>query len=307
MLDRLRFMFGFVRAYRDARKQGISPDDAKLAATSRMFEERLGAPLDFGERVELPPDVVSLWSDPGPTFRQEGREDGWFGIGPFEISSAHLSLLAHARFSWDGAERGAPMLDPARPFGRSDLMAQLGEVFGETDAIALARRHVEMMYVLARVLRHGEAQTGRYALRNISAEDVRAAMRGYGGEAGLSDADLGLDADGMFSLAEDHLKLLREMTVEWPSQWEVEDRLDAGDYPAAAIDPKRPYGDFTYIEVDMARILGRLPPPPSDGQPAIFEPDPALAAHLQRLHWQMLAAMQVFVENAELAPGTYDL
>jgi hypothetical protein len=199
------------------------------------------------------------------------------------------------------------MLDPERPYGRADLLAQLAEVFATDDADALARRHVEMLLVLARALKHGVLQPGRYRLRNIGANDVRDAMRGYGDAEGLGDADLGLDADGAVAVTDEHLKLLRNIEIRWPSSSECEERLEDGAYPAAAADPKRPYGDFTYIEVDVARILGCLPPPPEGDDPAVFTPEPALARHLQRLHWQMLGAMQAFVENAEIAPGVYAL
>jgi hypothetical protein len=256
----------------------------------------------------VPASVAELWTDPDAAFTDSGTPDGgWFGSGPFEITSQHLALLRQMRFSWDGAERGAPMLDPERPYGRTDLLAQLSEAFADDDTDALARRHVEMLFVLARALKHGALQPGRYALRNLGAEDVRTAMQGYGGDEGLSDADLGLDAEGAVAVTAEHLKLLRNIEIHWPPQSECEERIDCGTYPAAAADAKRPYGDYTYIEVDMARILGCLPPPPQGDAPAVFEPEPALAEHLRKLHWQMLGAMQAFVENAELAPGTYDL
>ena len=113
-----------------------------------------------------------------------------------------------------------------------------------------------------------------------------------------------LDAAETVAISEDHLALLRNIEIRWPSEWDTEERLDLGEYPAATADSKRPYGEFTFIEVDMARILGCLPPAPPDGA---FEPEPELAARLQKLHWQMLGAIQVFVENADIAPGAYDL
>jgi hypothetical protein len=247
--------------------------------------------------------VAELWLDPATCGLEDGR---WFGDGSFEITSAHLSLLRQMRFSWDGAERGAPMLDPERPYGRTDLLAQLGETFESDDGFEIAQRHVEMVFVLARVLKHGSLAPGRYALRNIGASDVREAMRGYGGEEGVSDADLGLAADGRVAIGDDQLQLLRAIEIRWPSIYECEERLGSGVFPAAAADAKRPYGDFTYIEVDMARILGVLPPR-TDGDSAIFEPSPELAQHLQRLHWQMLVAIQVFAEQASLRPGVYGL
>ncbi|AHB50387.1 hypothetical protein W911_15655 [Hyphomicrobium nitrativorans NL23] len=304
MLDRLKFMLGFGRAYRAARKAGASREDAQLAAARTMIGDRLGFDIEDAEIAELPAGVAELWRDPEPAFASEDAGGNGFGYAPFEITPAHLVLLRQMRFSWDGAERGAPMLDPARPYGRRDLMAQLAEVFPGEDAPTLAQRHVEMFFVLARVLVHGRLSSGRYILRNIEPDDLRAALRGYGGDDELSDADIGLDADGAVTVGDEHLKLMRDTQIRWPSEWDCEERLDEGAYPAAAMDSKRPYGDMTFIEIDMARILGRLPPAPPDG---VFEPEPALAAHLQRLHWQMLGAMQAFVENAEIAPGVYDL
>ncbi len=291
VFERAKFMVSFAGAYRRARKNGLDHEDALRGATDDM----LGV-----NRVDLPASVCEMWCDPADELDLDW--DGWFGYGPFEITAAHLGLLRLARVGWDGAERGAPMLDPDRPYGRADLLAQLSEVFGTDDADVLGRHHVEMCSVLARVLRHGALRPGHYASRNLQPADIRAAVRGYGD---LSDADLGLDA-GQIAVEADHLQLLRGMQVRWPSPHECRDRLDTGRFPAATVDPKRPFGDFTYIEVDMARILGVLPPAPTDG-PAVFEPGPELAHRLQRRHWQTAAVMQVFLEQAELAPGTYDM
>jgi hypothetical protein len=306
LFERLKFMTGYVGAYGRSRKAGATHVAAMDAAAHDMIDRKLGGSgEEHPSREEVPESAAALWCNA----RTEcGLPDGaWFGDGSFEITPLHLSLLRRARFSWDGAERGAPMLDPERPFGRTDLLAQLAEVFGSDDAEELARRQVDMYFVIARALKHGALAPGRYALGNIGAADVREAMRGYGGDDGVTDADLGLDADGLVTLTDDHLKLLRDIGIRWPSEYDCEDRLEVGDYPAAAADPKRPYGDFTFIEVDMARILGVLPPPPKGGEPAIFDPSPELAQRLQRLHWQMLVAMQVFAEQVVLAPGTYGL
>lgn len=292
MFERAKFMVTFVGAYRRSRGNGGDHGAALQAAVDGMFRSN---------RVNVPDAVYEMWSDPRDEFALDGGD--WFGDGSLQITGAHLGLLRRARLTWDGAERGAPMLDPDRPYGRTDLLAQLAEVFGTGDAEELGRRHVEMYFVLARALRHATLAPGRYALTNVAPADVRSALRGYGE---LSADDLGLDADGQVNLTEDHLKLLRGIEIRWPSECECEDRLDAGCYPAAAADPKRPYGDFTFIELDMARILGELPPAPASG-PAIFEPSADLALRLQRLHWQMLGTMQVFLEQAALAPGTYGL
>jgi hypothetical protein len=305
MFERLKFMAEYVGAYRRSRKAGTAHGAALEAAAQDVLDRKLGrrdevSPAD----VTLAESVVELWIDPDTAC---GLADGaWFGDGSFEITPSHLSMLRQMRFAWDGAERGAPMLDPKRPYGRRDLLAQLGEVFGTDDADELARRHVDMLFVLARVLKHGSLAPGHYALRNIGASDVREAMRGYGGDDGVTDADLGLDADGQVAIGDDHLRLLRAIEIRWPSDDECEERLSVGEFPAAAAEPKRPYGDFTFIEVDMARILGVLPPR-TDGDSRVFEPSPDLAGRLQRLHWQMLVAMQVFAEQANPRPGVFGL
>lgn len=291
MFERAKFMVKFAGAYRQSRRAGAQHDAALQAATADMFRPR---------QTELPASVAELWRDPATHC---ALDDGdWFGDGSLAITDAHLALLRQARLGWDGAERGAPMLDPQRPYGRADLLTQLAEVFGaDSQTGELARHHVEMFFVLARVLKHGTLAPGRYPLTNITVAEARALLRGYGD---LSDDDMGIDADGRVPVTDEHLRLLRAIEIRWPSEYDCADRLGVAEYPAAAADPKRPYGDYTFIEVDMARILGELPPAVGA---AVFEPGPELAQRLQRLHWQMLVAMQVFLERAELAPGSYGL
>ena len=288
MFERVRFMLGFAGAYRRSRRDGAGHEAALEAASEDLLgRQHTGA---------VPAAAAELWSDPDPECAL--ADGGWFGDGTLEITEEHLTLLRQARLSWDSAERGAPMLDPRRPYGREDLLGQLSEVFGGGDIRSLARRHVEMYFVMTRALRHGALAPGRYPLGNVAAAQVRTTMHGYQ----ASDEDLGLDADGLVTVTDDHLELLRAIEIRWPSGYDCQDRLVVGEYPAATADPKRPYGDYTFIEVDMARILGELPP--GDGA-AIFEPDPDLARRLQRLHWQMFVVMQVFLERMALAPGRY--
>ncbi|MDV3129851.1 hypothetical protein M1247_33440 [Mycobacterium sp. 21AC1] len=306
MFDRARFVMGFVGAYGRSRKAGAAHAAALEAAAHGLLDQKLGSSgAADPAHTAVPAPVAEIWRDPqGACALDDGA---WFGDGSFEITKSHISLLRQARFAWDGVERGGPMLDSERPYGRRDLLAQLVEVFGSDDADDLARRHVEMYFVLARALKHGTLAPGRYALGNLCPADVRDAMRGYDGDDGVTDVDLGIDSDGRVTLTDDHLRLARAMDIRWPSSSRCQDHLDMGGYPAAAADPKRPYGDFTFIEVDMARILGVLPPRSASDEAGIFEPGTDLAHRLQRLHWQMLVTMQVFVEHALLAPGSYRL
>ena len=289
MFERVKYVVGFAGSYRQSRRNGADHGDALDTAARDMMLRKLDGD-ETTARCEVPESVAMIWIDPEPVCA--------LADGSLEVTAAHIDLLRQIRLGWDGAERGAPMLDPRRPYGRTDVLAQLAETFDTEDYEELARRHVEMMFVLARLLRHGTLAPGRYPLGTLAAEDVRRAMRGYD----ATDEDLGLGDGGRVEITEDHLSLLREIDIRWPSVSDCEDRIDAGRYPAATVDAKRPYGDMTHIEIDMARILDVLPPAPDGG---IFEPEPELAQRLQRLHWQMLVAMQVFVEHADLAPGVY--
>lgn len=293
MFERVKFMTEFAAAYRRERRTGAGHDAALAAASETVLNRGMS-----GSAVVLPDRVAEIWLEPDDVC---GLLDGaWFGDGSFDITQGHLDLLRRMRFSWDNAERGAPVLDPRRPYGRADMLAQLGEAFDARDDDELARRHVEMFFVLARALRHATLPPGHHPLKNIGPADIRTAMAGYA----ASDTDLGLGPDGLVTVTDDHLRLLRAIEIRWPSHWDCADRLDSGQYPAAAADAKRPYGDCTFIEIDMARALGELPPAAAEG---IFEPDAELTARLARLHLQMLVAMQVFVEQANLTAGTYAL
>lgn len=85
----------------------------------------------------------------------------------------------------------------------------------------------------------------------------------------------------------DHLTLLRR------SSWS-----------ASFMDGKRPYGNLTYYEAEMALALGQTPPVAADGAyllPAAEE------AWYQALHGEMLPVVQAFLQHAALAPGCYAL
>ncbi|WP_395307621.1 hypothetical protein V4U86_19690 [Mycobacterium sp. AMU20-3851] len=186
MFDRARFMFGFAGVYRRSRRSGAGHGAALQEAADGMLGRQ--------RKASVPDSAAELWCDPAA---ECALDDGdWFGDGTVQITERHLMLLRQARLGWEGAERGAPMIDPQRPYGRRDLLEQLGEVFGPGDARILARRHVEMYFVMARALQHGRLAPGRYPMGNIAAAQVRAVMHGYH----ASDEDLGLDADGLVTL-----------------------------------------------------------------------------------------------------------
>lgn len=314
VFERFRFMLRFYRNYSAAKRSGADHQAALQAAATSTLDQASTGPddrlaqvftkeHDAGEQVFS--DTLREALVDGEAHYIANRE---LDIEPYELvfqslhlGHEHIGLIRQMRFIWDPTEGGAPMLDPAMPYGRRDILKQFAETFGDDDEAEQARYHVEMMIALARFLDHARLAPGAYALGNISADELRSQFSGYG-HNGLTDAELGLTTDGKFQFSEDHAKLLKRLSLEWSDEDENEGRMDDGVWPAAGVDPKRPYGDMTFFEIDMADALGELPPAPPNGQ---VDFPPEQLERLGVLHWQMLGAIQVFVEHAKLEPGLY--
>ena len=152
------------------------------------------------------------------------------------------------------------------------------------------------------MLRHGSLSSGDYPLLNVRSKDIHDLMDGYFEQnTPANDTALGLTPDGKFRLTSEHLKLIKILMFEWPDEDQASDHLESGDWPASTMDPKRPYGDMIYFQKDMAYILD-LKVEAKGGKKELSEEQENALRHL---HWQMLGALQVFVENAEFKPGTY--
>jgi hypothetical protein len=95
-----------------------------------------------------------------------------------------------------------------------------------------------------------------------------------------------------FEFTAQHRRLLEQMS------WEVSDPYSDEDIPGA--DPKRPYGDFTFYQLEMALHLQLIPAQkPADHDPMTPEIVDAMTA----LHGQMQPALQVFLDRFEIAEG----
>ena len=90
---------------------------------------------------------------------------------------------------------------------------------------------------------------------------------------------------------DDHLKLLRAANTRFFD--------DGGRDIGLVIDPKRPYGDMTSFELDMASILGVKP---EQGD----EFSEAQMARFDALHEEMQPVLQVFLRRARLEPGRFE-
>lgn len=101
-----------------------------------------------------------------------------------------------------------------------------------------------------------------------------------------------LAADSVFRFTAEHRTLLTAMS------WTLFDPYFDDDLPGA--DPKRPYGDFTFYQLEMALALGRIPAhKPADHDPMT----PEIVEAMTALHFQTQPALQVFLQNFEIPAG----
>ncbi|HEY6259813.1 MAG TPA: hypothetical protein VIY51_28885 [Xanthobacteraceae bacterium] len=211
------------------------------------------------------------------------------------ITAKHVEALRKLQFAWDTRiESGGPVVDPQAPYGSNDMASDLGAIIGTRDRLAVARFHREVSAILIWALGNREIAEGAYRLAHLNNAAMEQRLRRD--LAGLPPERIEsivsgmprLAADGYFRFTDQHRRLLRELRFEWPDPqiiWIVA----AGGYPAPAVHFKRPFGDMTAFEIDMAAILG-LPNP--KGGPV----DPVL----DRLYWEMWPALQTFVEHVAI-------
>jgi hypothetical protein len=211
------------------------------------------------------------------------------------ITPKHVQALRKLRFAWNTAiESGGPIVDPLTPYGSENLAADLGSVIGTRDRVAIARFHREVSSLLIWTLENCQLAEGQYQLAHLDNASMerrlRHALAGLPSErieSILADMPR-LQPDGRFT--DQHRRLLHKLRLEWPDKQTMWFIAGAG-YPAPAVHFKRPFGDMTAFEIDMAAILG-LP------RPTAGMIDPLL----DRLYWEMWPALQTFVEHVDIRP-----
>ena len=96
-----------------------------------------------------------------------------------------------------------------------------------------------------------------------------------------------------FTMTKDHLKLLKNMWVQWESSM-------AG---APMIDCKRPYGNSDHIG-DVARVLGWKLTETADGDEIMTKKQGELA---EKLHLETKTALQICLCTQSFKEGVYEL
>lgn len=215
------------------------------------------------------------------------------------ITAEHVEALRKLQFAWNTRiESGGPVVDPLAPYGSADMAADLGPIIGTRDRVAIARFHREVSALLIWALQNCDLADGQYKLGHLDNATMQRRLRQE--LVGLPDARAAalvaelprFEPDGSFRFTSQHLRLLHQLRFEWPDS-EIMGIIAGPGYPALAVHFKRPFGDMTAFEIDMAAILG-LPRPNTD------RVDPAL----NRLYWEMWPALQTFVQHVKIAPGS---
>ncbi|MEO1264827.1 MAG: hypothetical protein AAFV26_03880, partial [Pseudomonadota bacterium] len=297
--------------YRAARREGLEKEAAKTAAIDRALDDKLAADGITGEAADrqkaFTKDVMGLTervaSNDGQIDRSIRRDlnastarlTGSEPLEPIELddnalqalsdvpwddsepqtslAAADLALLRQVRFDWDDLEAGAPRLDPKQPFGRRDLFAQLRDIVGDVAAsdLDLASRYIRLNGVMNSFLHEGTLAPGTYSLPR--------------------QEHAGAGADDAFTVTGDHIKVLKAARFEWCREDDAEERLDNGEWPAPVIDPKRPYGDMTFYQVEVAQAVGRLPPP----EVGLSD---EMVAEMTALHFDMAKVFPIYFAHA---------
>jgi hypothetical protein len=212
------------------------------------------------------------------------------------ITPEHVKALRKLRFAWHPLiEAGGPVVDPVTPYGGAQLADDLGPIAGTRDRVVLARFHIEVSAVLISVLKDCNLPAGRYRLAHLdNATMERLALREASGRlprerTAVMRAQLPrLEPDGHFNFTVQHCRLLRKLRLEWPDGF-TNSAFVEWNYPAPVVHFKRPFGDMTTFEIEMAEILDLPIPEP-------YRPEPLL----WRLYWEMWPALQTFVEHADI-------
>lgn len=92
----------------------------------------------------------------------------------------------------------------------------------------------------------------------------------------------------LFELKEEHIKLLRNMYVDW----------DDCEFGAPTIDCKRPYGN-SYVYNDIAKILGITE---VDNEEQFSKEQLEM---MDKIHKETETALQIVLSTGEFKPGEY--
>jgi hypothetical protein len=201
----------------------------------------------------------------------------------FYLTADHIKLLREFVVIWDMAEAGAPVIDPSRPYGSSNRYSDMARILGLTaDGAALSTEqksaldqlYQDMTAAFEIALQHGRLMPGEYSYTAAASFD--------------EETELELPGELVtFYVTNAHAKLLNGANGVWLEYWET-----------LGINSKRPYGDMTSFELDMANILEM---PISNGVDLTLDQ----VDQLQQLHSDMIHTLPILLKYGALQTGHY--
>ncbi len=287
MFKTLNYFWQVFRIVRQARKGEVSQGAAARGVLREAAAASGGDPDDFPEpSVDLSEEAMEQLTE--PDFDLLYPDD-------FELTPQHVELIRNMRLSWNGTESGAPQQDPLRPFKGGPTLGLLDSDLGVTDDEQTKVSFlIDRRAALASFCQQAQLEPGSYQLSNITFEDVADAL-GW-----LDDwADrVGVDRDMRITLTAEDILLAKAVQWEWPDEGEMYDAFVHGEIAGPTVDPKRPYGDMSYIDLDIHRVL-EWPTEirNEDGFVALTDAQTEAAT---RLHFRQLCALQALLEHGRL-------
>ena len=236
------------------------------------------------------------------------------------LSEEQLRLLPEMTFVWVDLEAGGPAVlgysatfhddDDTAPYSVQDRHADLCHILAldaSTSRLSaeleqeLDRLHASMGTALEVALDTAQLNPGTYSYPNYFATiespvlDRLMPPQFEGEESPSENAYLPVPTGDTitFELTAEHLRLLRALRIDWREPNSL-----------VGINFKRPYGDMTYFELDMADILG-IPVPRDEQQQPNFSDE--YLSYFHRLHAEMLFALPVLLRHGALSSGPYQI
>jgi len=212
--------------------------------------------------------------------------------GPaIRVAPAHVALLRKMQVIWIPIEAEGPYISHDAPYGSKSIAADVRAILTEhglgdhttMDAAEAQRLHEESLKRLPIFISAGRLTPQNYSYVIGLSSDERD-MASWGLKHRRPSTADNVD----IVITEDHIKLLKHLRIE----------MDA-DYDDLALNVKRPYGDMTCIEIDMAAILGVA----SAGQ----DLSKGQCAELFEFHESLEGVLQVWLQHAIFEPGDYQL
>lgn len=203
-----------------------------------------------------------------------------------DLTSRHVALMRKLQAMWLPIESGAPAIVPEPALMGDGATIDLAKAILDTDDVLAIRTLAELGHLVPEfVTDAGTLAPGQYVIP----PELREAF---------DFPESGVDASGHFEFRAEHLTVLRATSWITVDEYSIDDALSEGDFwPLPYIDGKRPYGDRTHFQFDLAELLGE--PYQRDADDNLIE-DAEKDARLERLHYETLAALQVFLMHAEL-------